>query len=339
MPGKRALFAAALHASGISRVVYAVRGAFIDEVRILAYHRVLPDWHEPSFPFDLELISASTEEFTWQMEHVRRHFNPIRFADLIAFQSGRGVLPSRPIIVTFDDGFDDNFHHAFPVLRRLGIPATFFLSTGYIGGNQTFWYDWLCHLCLMQHAAGKDFDFAGRVFPANGESRDRAFLDELFLHAKSLPDPILRGAIAASEQRYSAAFPAGGFAESRPLTWDQVRVMAGSGMEFGSHAVSHPVLTRTSNEQLEHEIRQSKQTIEEQTGQSIEVIAYPVGEHFAFDQRVMNAVRSAGYLLGVSYLSGSNRIGQFDSYAVRRLHVERYTTRAEFTSSLAFPDW
>ncbi|MBL8524644.1 MAG: polysaccharide deacetylase, partial [Betaproteobacteria bacterium] len=95
----------------LAQAIVPLRALLKSEITILAYHRILNSWDEEHFPFDVELISASCEDFAWQMEYVRSHYSPIAFRDVIAFLDGKCALPPRPLLVTFDDGFDDNYHH------------------------------------------------------------------------------------------------------------------------------------------------------------------------------------------------------------------------------------
>src|SRR5262249_31863190 len=111
-------------------------------LRILAYHRILDqsDAHLP-FLFDDGVISASTASFRSQMDYVRRNFDVISFSDLCDIEGSCGCRPRRPLIVTFDDGYRDNYTEAFPVLKELGIPATVFVTTAHMGSNSLFWWD------------------------------------------------------------------------------------------------------------------------------------------------------------------------------------------------------
>src|SRR5579863_6872388 len=149
MIDKKTLLARCLVAGRVLSPLARIRSAYRADIPILAYHRVWDIRDEDAFPFDVELVSACTADFRWQMEYVRENFDPITFGKLLQILDGEMRSPPRPIIITFDDGFDDNFQNAFPILDALDVPATIFLSTGYIGGEQTFWYDRLARLILQ----------------------------------------------------------------------------------------------------------------------------------------------------------------------------------------------
>lgn len=338
MSSRKSQLATALTRTRITSVLRAVRGAALDEVPILAYHRILPSWRENDYPFDPELISATRDEFKWQMQYVAEHYSPITFETLIDALKTGGKLPPRPIIVTFDDGFDDNFHVAFPVLKALQMPATFFISTGYINQPRTFWFDWL-HYLGKQALPVRGIEFGDfRRGPAGTSEDTRDAIDALFAYAKRLPDETLRTNLHSLEKALDIAYPEPGFPQSFPLTWDQVREMSAGGMEFGSHTVSHPILANLTSEALAEELVQSKHQIEQQIGEPVRTLSYPNGDEHAFDSRVIEATKRAGYELAASYLNGTNHIGRLEHYSLKRLHVERYTTRDDFTGMLAMPE-
>ncbi len=148
MKGKRDIAARALCRAGAIGLASRVRARPTRSVTILAYHRVLDVPVEDDFPFDIELVSATVRDFAAQMAYVREHYRPATFETVIAHLD-RGEQPPRgTVIVTFDDGFADNYENAFPVLRSLGMPATIFLATGYLDRGDTYWYERLAHAVM-----------------------------------------------------------------------------------------------------------------------------------------------------------------------------------------------
>lgn len=337
--GKKAFLADFLHRLGADRVVLAARRFLGRDLLILAYHRVLDIGDESRFPFDPELVSASPTAFAWQMDRLRHHATPVTFEDVIDALDGRRRLPPRPAIVTFDDGFEDNYTHAFPVLRRAGIPATIFIATGYIGSAEIYWYDFIAHLVF--HAPRGEFRIEelglSPLLDRGVDSRRRAAA-EILEALKRIPDATRRNIVRRLHAAWFDRLPAAERALSRPMNWDQIREMSRAGIEFGSHSVSHPVLANLDDAALARELADSKADIEREIAKPVRVIAYPVGQSFAYDARVVAAVRAAGYRLAASYVSGGNRLRALDRYALRRLHVERYTRRSDFSAMLALPE-
>lgn len=333
-PSKKELLARGLACARVPAALLSLAGP-PGRVLVLAYHRVCAIGDEADFPYDPELVSASPEDFAWQMGFVRRHFEPITFRQLIELGETGGRLPRRALIVTFDDGHLDNYSVAFPLLKAAGVPATIFLSTGYIGGSGTFWFDRVANLLYRAPAGLLEIAEVGFSADLHDVPSRRAAAESLLRILKQVRDRPRLDAVARLEALVPGAAAACEVG-SGAMTWEQVREMQRSGIEFGSHSVTHPVLSNLDDEDLHRELTESRRTIERETGAECGVFAYPVGSG-AFDPRVVAATRQAGYRLGVSYASGVNMAGDLDRYAIRRLHVERYTSRAYFQSLLAAP--
>lgn len=337
--GKKAILADLLLRLGVTHTVLAARHYLGRDLLILAYHRVLDIGDESRFPFDPELVSATPAEFAWQMEWLRRYATPVSFQDVFDALDGRRRLPHRPAIVTFDDGFEDNYTHAFPVLRRAGIPATIFIASGYIGSGEIYWYDFIAH--VIYHAPAGEFGITGLglSLPLDDTIASRRRAAETVLEVlKRVPDTRRCEIVENLRNTRTEHLPAEERHLSRPMSWDQVREMSRAGIEFGSHSVSHPILANLDDASLTRELVDSKAVIEREIGKPAQVLAYPVGQDFAYDGRVVQTARAAGYRLAVSYISGVNRLRALDHYGLRRLHVERYTRRADFSAMLALPE-
>lgn len=319
-----------------TRVAIGLGFSQTDKLIILAYHRVLDLADESSFPYDPELVSASVEDFTWQMAMVRRYFRPLHLSEALRWLDEGRPLPPRAIAVTFDDGHGDNYTNAFPVLRRLGIPAMIFLSTGYIDRGKLFWFDEVALRLSRTPQLELEIPTLDLRLRLENIAQRRRATALVLACLKAVPDQERHAALkelaCASELGEVAAEQ-----QSVALTWHQIAEMHDAGIEFGSHTVSHPVLSRVSDPELYAELSQSRQELEGRLGQPVEILSYPVGGRDAVDDRVICAARDCGYRLGLSYLPGVNRWPLADRYRLHRLAVERYTTRARFEAMLAFP--
>jgi peptidoglycan/xylan/chitin deacetylase (PgdA/CDA1 family) len=225
-------------------------------------------------------------------------------------------ITDNAIVVTFDDGYQDNFLNAFPILKEYSIPATFFLATGVIGSGCSLWHD--------------------RVFSAFRETRTtelrnfgtqrqgyslRTIQDRLVAQCqilkflKSLNEEERLFWIGRLREELCV-----GDTEEAPdlmLTWDQVKIMHASGMAFGSHTVTHPILSRLSPVQVREEVCVSKRMIEENLGVSINTFAYPNGRPGDFDRVTKNILQESGYTCAVSTIFGANALDQ-DLFELRR---------------------
>ncbi len=338
MTGKRGLAATILGNLGATAALGAMRLKFSGEVTILAYHRILDVPVEHEFPFDIELVSASVTQFTHQMEYIKAHYQPITFATLLQHLDRGEKPPRRAAIVTFDDGFVDNYTNAFPVLKRLNMPATIFVSTGNVDSQKTFWYEKLSYALMTTRTNTIASPTLGSLTIGDSPESRRELIKCVVLRLKLVPDEVR---LSSLDDLYAQLLPEHEWvddARSGPMTWEQIKEMSAHNIEFGSHSVTHPVLSRVPLAKLDFEVEYSKQRLESELQKLVQVIAYPVGGVEAFDDNVRAAVKKAGYRLGVSYVPGIERPDQWDIYALRRVHIERYISDNFFKAMLAAPE-
>lgn len=336
--GRRPRLARICRRVGLLPLIRTLRGALRRDVRILAYHRVLESADPDGFRFDPELISASAEAFRTQVAAVKRDYSPMRFDELAErIERGREI-PRRAVLITFDDGYDDNYRVAFPILRDLGVPAMFFVSTGHIDSGRPYAYDWLVHmLCATAHerlrAPELDID---RTLPTALEQR-RALAAALLDRVKTLDAAAQQTLISRLEAEWGMP-SAAGHPDCRPMDWAQLREMHRDGMEVGSHGVDHRMLAKLPDAELREEIFGSKSAIDQALGADIGVLSYPVGGPDAFDGRVVAAAREAGYRMACSYIAGAESLRAATRFEMRRLPIERGMGRDWFDAVLALPE-
>lgn len=311
-------------------------GAHLKGLRILAYHRVLDD--DPrAFPFDEELISATTEMFYRQMQFVRRHFEVVSFRELAECEHANRPWPDRAVIVTFDDGYRDNYTHAWPILKELGMTATVFLATGYIGSAELFWWDVVAY-CL-KHTRRPTVTLSAissePMAMASTDERRRAKA-QILAWLKQAPEATRHHFVAQLGAELEVALP-DSLAQEMHLSWAEARQMAAAGIEFGSHSVTHPILSQVSETQLKLEATVSKRAIEQQLGQEALAFAYPAGRRGRFNQASQAMISRSGYRYALSYDEGLAMEAHSDHYALPRIHVERDQPLSLFRANLLFP--
>jgi peptidoglycan/xylan/chitin deacetylase (PgdA/CDA1 family) len=336
-PGKRQRLAALCSAVGVLPGLTSLRRVLRKDLRILAYHRVLHVADPAAFAFDLNEVSASPEQFRQQMQLVKRRYDPISFHELIGAIDGGYALPRRPLIVTFDDGYDDNYHVAFPILRELGISAMFFVSTGHIDSGMPYAYDWLVYMLCRTSATRLRVDELAldKPLPATLAGR-RALGKELLFHLKALDADTQAAIIARLGEAWDmrpARHP-----QCRPMTWDQLREMRAAGMEVGSHGVDHNILAKLPPAAMVAEVRQSMATLERELGSPIEVLSYPVGGPDSYNAQVMEAARQAGFRMACNYVTGVNRLPVPAHYELQRLSVESEMDIDWFAAMISLPE-
>ncbi|MET0717314.1 MAG: polysaccharide deacetylase family protein [Pseudoxanthomonas sp.] len=315
-----------------------LRSALRHDLRILAYHRVLESADPEGFSFDTELISATGDQFREQMRAIKRDFHPMRFDQVLSCIDANRRLPKGAILVTFDDGYDDNYRIAYPILRELGMSAMFFVSTGHIDSGMPYAYDWLVHMIcttaatrLQARELGIDWEI-----PATLDER-RVLAARLLDQLKGLDDAGQEALIARLEREWD--IPRGaGHPQCRPMDWAQLREMHEGGMEIGSHGVGHRMLAKLPKDQMRTEVNGSKNALERELGAPVQVLSYPVGGPDAFDTETVEVVRAAGFRMACSYVAGTSVIEPGSRYSMRRLPVESEMDAAWFSAMVALPE-
>ncbi|HEV2622907.1 MAG TPA: polysaccharide deacetylase family protein [Frateuria sp.] len=336
--GMRGRLGALCHRGGLLRLFQHVRGWIRQDLRVLAYHRVLPMDDPDRFDFDLDLVSASAEGFRGQMQLLRQRFRPMTLSQVLATLEAGERLPVDAVAVTFDDGYDDNFRFAFPILRELDIPATFFVSTGHIDNGQPYAYDWLVHMILRTQADELAMPELGLACALpNGRPARRRLAQHLLDRLKSLDGADQAALITRLEADWNLP-RAAGHPDCTPMSWTQLRQMHAAGFEIGSHGVHHRMLAKLPQEELEAELRESRAALERELGTPVSLVSYPVGGEGAFDERVVQATRAAGYRAACSYICGTNPLPAPDRYALYRLPVERQMDTGWFAAMLTLPE-
>jgi len=288
---------------------------------ILTYHRILPHAERRTATSRPMILSA--ELFDRQMAKLARRYRVLSQEDALEhFKTGRR-FPDRAVLVTFDDGYADNFEHALPILSRHSIPATFFLTTGPIDRQDYLWWDELGSALLA--LAGRKPAGAERVLESFPEPL-RTVVEGVFGAAEppfGLIDRctnLLNGASDATRREVVAALSAlaAPFCEKpRPrlmLTWDEVRTMQDEGMTMGAHTVNHTYLDELEDSIGRYEIGHCLDRIEHEIGTRPRAFSFPAGRA---NDRSRAWLAQAGIELALTTQGGRNRATE-DRFALRR---------------------
>jgi peptidoglycan/xylan/chitin deacetylase (PgdA/CDA1 family) len=297
----------------------------------LNYHRI-GDGERSSF--DPGLCSATPEQFDRQLRWLKANFDVVSPRDIpYVLRIRRG----RHVIVTFDDGYEDNYTVAFPLLRAHLLPATFFVATGFIDHPRLPWWDeiaWMVRNATTSSIALPSFLPAPIPFDEPGRERvTRAVHRACF----ALPADRTSGFLdAVAEATGSGRYDASA-APRMWMTWDMIRDMRAAGMTIGGHTVHHPVLARLPRDRQAEEISGCGRRLEEELGAPMRAFAYPYGQPDCFDDDTRACLEEAGVRLAFSYYGGFRRLDEWDDYDCRRLAVEQHTSFDQFRAAVMAP--
>jgi peptidoglycan/xylan/chitin deacetylase (PgdA/CDA1 family) len=297
-----------------------LRRAFGKGCAILYYHRVKELAVDP---FEQAVLP---ELFRQQLECLQERATILTLSQVVQMGS-EDRLPRRAVAITFDDGYADNLYEALPLLERYGVPATFFIASGYVGGKREFWWDELErifffstplpeHLELTIGERVHQWNLKASVRTSNGAGQG-ASPDFVFRAVHSL----LRDLHSRERDEVIESLLEWSGAERtvrpthRTLTTDEVARLAGSNLvEIGAHTLTHASLPLCLEGQRRAELVDCKRDLETMTGREVKHFSYPYGAH---DQSCAEVVRSAGYASGCTVSARAVR-SQTDPYLLPR---------------------
>jgi peptidoglycan/xylan/chitin deacetylase (PgdA/CDA1 family) len=264
---------------------------------VLMYHRVAePDTDS----WDLAVSPTHFEQHLRVLHQVGTVISATELAERLRNQT----LKRTSIAITFDDGYPDNYTNASPLLARYQLPATFFIVSGNVGLAQEFWWEELAGLLLLSENLPASFYLA---IPGEGSiaadlqteqlltpmlrqqhqlwrasekapTRRAALFYQLWQHLWPLPAPAQQ--LLLRQLRAWAGHPTTARPACQGLSMSQLRELSSNPLfTIGAHTVTHPALASHSTTVQQHELAASRQALREATGQPVELLAYPYGNH------------------------------------------------------------
>lgn len=270
---------------------------FINRKKLLVvmYHGITA--HRHSVPIWTQL---PLEQFRGQLEFLCSHYQPVTLEQVTAAGNGEQALPERAVLITFDDGLNNNYSCAFPILQQLGVPATIFLTVDLIGSSQLLWFDELFFLLQQADAEG--------IIPKLDNPEAAALLqaNQLWAAYGLIVEDLKRSGTTHRTETMERLRTeihldhAGLLEDFGLLTWDQVRTMHNSGLvSFGVHTATHRILTELADAEWHQEIISPKQVLEQELNSKVTAFCFPNGRPGDdFTTTHLARLRKAGYCCG-----------------------------------------
>lgn len=272
----------------LKRVYRKARRALEPGVVILMYHRIA-DVSEYNTP-----LAVAPENFERHMEYLRNKCHPIHLLELVdAIKNNR--LPKRGVVVTFDDGYVDNYLQAYPVLERYSVPATVFVGSAAIDSPKGFWWDELDNIILSSADRPDVLNFSIEGEKYEWDLGPNSKCIEVRKQVNSLIRPLRsaeRENVLAQLRTWAGLFPVDD-PECRAMTSEELRQFQGNQLiDIGAHTKTHPLLSSLSSQEQHEEIFAGRKNLENVIGQSVESFAYPYGD---FNDVSIEIVKEAGF--------------------------------------------
>jgi peptidoglycan/xylan/chitin deacetylase (PgdA/CDA1 family) len=272
-------------------------------------------------PYYAPIFSATPETFAAHVRHLREHFRMIGPNDLEDLVES-GFRPTEPsVLITFDDAYRDNIDLALPILRELGVPAAFFVPTGFLDRPRLTWWDHVSYVIKSTKIAKIVLDTPEPLaLDLHALSQVDAIAAIVNAYLRSDPADEARS-LAHLGERAEVTVDTEALGRSLFATWDQVRTLADAGMIVGSHTRDHLNLARQTEADQTAALVDSRRTLERELGREVATLAYPYGGPGDFTAATKRIAHEAGYRVAFSTTPTVNRPGTTDPFDVRRFFI------------------
>lgn len=274
---------------------------------IVLYHGVAP--HVSNYGiYNYRQKFILPENFRAHLSWFKSHFEIVPLSTLIE-RSLEGVrLPRRHLALTFDDGYENVYRYAFPLLKEYGIPATVFVTTDLVEKRFPLWVDRLEYALGHTKLPKIAIELGGQENSFRLGNLGERIAADVYLrnNFKKIPDSerktILEKIESGSGTTLASTFETSPY---RGLTWDQILAMAENKIEFAPHTTSHPILTRMPLKQAEEEISESYRLLQKRLGNPLPIFAYPNGQAGDFSDETAAILERQGFQAALTTIPGT----------------------------------
>jgi peptidoglycan/xylan/chitin deacetylase (PgdA/CDA1 family) len=260
-------------------------------------------------------------EFEKQMRHVKRWYSVTSMDEVDKRLKSGEKFPLASVVITIDDGYLNNYKLAYPVLKKLNLPAIIYLATGFIGTKNGLWVDDLVDILLSTKLKTFCFPelFGDKVLDISTHRRKMGTLTKLYEeivqlehNKKILIMRKLSNVLGRNEVRRNKT-------ERKMLNWDEVIEMSKNHISFGAHTVSHPTLSKMELQEAKREIWESKEEIKNRLDCKVWHFAIPNGKKEDFNEELKKYCKEIGFRTVVSTEPGVVSV-QSDPYFLKRIN-------------------
>jgi peptidoglycan/xylan/chitin deacetylase (PgdA/CDA1 family) len=281
------------------------------------YHRI---GDADTTEYDPNVFSCSAINFDIQLTFYKENFSVITLAQALELITANKRLDKKYALITFDDGYIDNYTVAMPILIKHGLSAVFHLPSDYIESDIIPWWDEIAY--MLKHTHKVELNFGD--YPTVNLTRFKISKTIRLVMNNVKHDPrSMDIKVEELRQKLVCKINTDNEAVNMFVNWKQVQEMAGKGMYIGSHTRSHRILSHLSVQDQTQEMRLSKEVIEAKIGMPVVSVAYPVGNKKSFTEVTCELAKSIGYQCAFSFISGHNKlVNPEDNFHLKRIGID-----------------
>lgn len=281
-----------------------------NKVRVMLYHRVnkYGDW-----------FGIDTDIFEKQIEYLGRNFNLISLQDFYKILN-KELIVKKPLLLTFDDGYLDNYTDAYPVLKKYSAPAVIFLTADFIDNKMWIWHDQYRHILENTPLKEVEYSLNGDQYnwSLNNKIEKLKARKDINGLLKNLPRSQRIQELSKFAKSLKIDIPEHPTDRYAPLSWDNIKEMSKNNIAFGAHTCTHEILSKLKNEDAHYELLQSKKRIEEELQLEVNAFAYPNGQDGDFTDETKMLIKKSSYKLAFTTLKGMNN-ATTDKFSIKRI--------------------
>ncbi|MBN2018003.1 MAG: polysaccharide deacetylase family protein [Candidatus Cloacimonetes bacterium] len=256
---------------------HILRKFYKNKIIIIMYHNFYDENHKKHTNVGLDISC-----FEKQLQYLRTYYNPISLHELVNYIQNEVPIPENAAVLTFDDGYMNNYTLAFPLLEKYQIPATIFMTMDFIYNSLWIWVNALEY--IISKASIKHFSISipdrGLVtFTIENEEEKAKVYKQLKEMLKEFHPSMIDNIISELKKNLNVKIGYNEVINYQMLDESTIKKMSSPLVDFGSHTLSHPILTRLNTEEVIHEIKDSKEILERILGEEVEYFCYPNGDY------------------------------------------------------------
>jgi peptidoglycan/xylan/chitin deacetylase (PgdA/CDA1 family) len=293
-----------------------------NKVMILMYHGVTT---KESIITNCDHRHVELKKFLWQMEYLKKRYYFISFSDFMAWRNGKlKKLPPNPVIITFDDGYKNNYTQLFPILKRNKLPAMVYLQTGMIGKKNVAEHN-IIQYCINK-TNKKEIVVRGKKYSLRS-TKEKISAVHLLRNAAD-KESTLSSFLAEIEKQTAVVCSETEDEDFGFMTWVQCKEMQKQGVEFGSHTDSHPVLTRVDLGYCQQELKKAKEILCQRLGPTYH-FCYPYGSYNDHIIRIVKEYYDTAVIIKHGYNTKKSNF-----YKLKRIPITSRNTNWSFVLDL-----
>jgi len=300
----------------------------------VGYCTCLISLHNKLYPRRNVIILCAHEGKTFPLcvNYLCKNCKVISLDDFLEIHRNNAAIPENAVVITFDDGYRDNYTTVYPILKKYKMPATIFLTVNMIGTEKVF-YSSKVRFAITN--TKKQFvQMNAKKWKLTTPGSREAASQELCKSLKQMPEQPRNHKV--DELIASLDVELDETKLPQMLTWEQVKEMSDNGITFGAHTLSHAMLTKIPLEDARKEIVESKRVLEEKIQKPVKYFAYPYGTETDFNEDIKNIVRESGYTCALTFIAG---YGDHNSDIFTLGRMALYVNKPDLAFALSSLQW